>query len=374
MMKFSAMVLASLLLMTSCAHLKGTPSSEPATPAVTPGNGTATPPAATPAAPAKTENGKSAEVAKAPAPKPTVKPESLDKPDTSLHPRGIDFGATIRTIAFGSGANQDLPQPLWNGIAANNPDLFLFMGDSVKPGKDAKSLKAAYAKMDLIPEYRAFREKVPFMATWDDQDYNAKDFVKYWTYVGNSTSFGQKGIYHSKIIGPKKKQVQIIMLDTRSFKTAPDDPKATILGDMQWDWFEAQLKRQAQVRIIVTSFPLIPAEHGTDKWGSYPKERQRFFDLLKKTGANNLFVASGDRRQSSISKTGVKDWGMLFEVTASPINEPAAAAEDDASFEGQGAAVESFGYAQIDWQGRKMSLQIRDGSNKVLNSVSFKIR
>ena len=86
------------------------------------------------------------------------------------------------------------------------------------------------------------------------------------------------------------------------------------------------------------------------------------------------YGGGGDRHQSSIAKTGVKDWGILFDITASPINEPASAAEEDASFEGKAYAGESFGFAQIDWHDKKMSLQIRDAANKVINSVSFKIK
>src|SRR5207253_7992032 len=123
-------------------------------------------------------------------------------------------------------ANQDLPQPIWTAISSNNPDLFLFMGDSIQTSKpEQRRLMDQYRKLDRIQEYRAFREKVPFMATWDDQDFGPKEFLQYWTYVANSTSFGQKGIYHAKIIGPKKKQVQIVMLDTRTFRTKPDDAK-----------------------------------------------------------------------------------------------------------------------------------------------------
>jgi alkaline phosphatase D len=213
------------------------------------------------------------------------------------------------------------------------------------------------------------------LATWDTEDFgDQKEFMKYWSYVGNSIAFGQKGIYHAKIIGPKKKQVQIVMLDTRTFRSKPEEANATMLGDAQWTWLEEQLKRPAQVRMIVSSIPLIATEHGTSKWGLYPKERQRFFDLLKKTGARNVVVFSGDRHQSSIAKTGVKDWGMLFDITASPINEPGSAAEEDASFEGKAYAGESFGFAQIDWHDKKMSLQLRDAANKVINSVSFKIK
>lgn len=364
-----ALVIASLVFTISCAQ-KGT--STTTIPATTAATSAATSTPAVP--PTKADTASAATAATTPDTKVAVKPKPEIRKDDSLHPRGIDFGATIKAVAFGSSANQDLPQPIWNTIAENKPDLFLFMGDNVQSVKpEQKPLMAQYRKLDNIPEYRAFREKVPFMATWDDQDFGPKEFLQYWTYVANSIALGQKGIYHAKIIGPKKKQVQIIMLDTRTFRTKPDDANATMLGEMQWQWFEEQLKRPAQVRMIVTSIPLIATEHGTDKWGLFPKERQRFFDLLKKTGARNVVVFSGDRRQSSIAKTGVKDWGMLFDVTASPINEPLAAGEEDASFEGKPYAGESFGYAQIDWHDKKMSLQIRDAANKVLNSVSFKI-
>jgi alkaline phosphatase D len=307
--------------------------------------------------------------------KAPVKSVETIKSDDSLHPRGIDFGATIKVVAFGSSANQDKAQPIWKTIAGNNPDLFLFMGDNVQSSNPAQTpLAEQYHKLDRIFEYRTFREKVPFMATWDDQDYGSKEFLHYWAYVANSTSFGQKGIYHAKIIGPKKKQVQIMMLDTRTFRTKADDTSATILGDTQWAWLEDQLKRPADVRMIVTSIPLIAAEAGKDKWANFPKERQRFFDLLKKTGVRNVVVFSGDRRQSSIAKTGVKDWGVLFDLTASPINEPLSTAEEDPSFEGKPYAGESFGLVQIDWHDKKMNLQIRDINNKPINSVSFKIR
>ncbi len=353
-MNKTTLVLTSLVFVISCAHKDS--STAPTDPAANPV-----------LAPTPAPSNAAAKPLKATEPK---------KSDDSLHPRGIDFGATIKTVAFGSSANQELPQPLWKTIAENKPDLFLFMGDNVsltKPGQ--KSVGAQYRKLDSIPEYRAFRESVPFLATWDSEDAgDQKEFMKYWSYVGNSIAFGQKGIYHAKIIGPKKKQIQIIMLDTRTFRSAPDVENATMLGDMQWTWLEEQLKRPAQIRMIVSSIPLIATEHGTDKWGAYPKERQRFFDLLKKTGARNVVVFSGDRHQSSIAKTGVKDWGMLFDITASPINEPAPTAEEDTSFEGKAYVGESFGFAQVDWHDKKMSLQIRDAVNKAINSVSFKIK
>jgi alkaline phosphatase D len=336
---------------------------------------------------------------------PTSSPAPEVKKESAIQPRGLDYGATIKLVAFGSSANQNLPQPLWTTLLGHNPDLFLFMGDTVQTLKpEQKPMAEQFKKLNRIPEFRAFREKIPFLVTWNDQDYgqehggadfsgkdtSKKEFLRNWTYIRDSIAMGQPGIYHAKIIGPKKKQVQLIMLDTRSFrspltleedaakssiKITPNiDAKATVLGEDQWNWLEEQLKRPAQVRFIVTSIPLIAAEHGVEKWSNFPKDRQRFFDLLKKTHANNVVIFSGDRHQSSISKTALKDWGTLYDITASPINEPAESAEDDASFEGKAFNVESFGLAHIDWPGKRITLQLRDKDNKVLNSATLKMQ
>ena len=82
-----ALVFATLFFAMACAHKE---TSQPAT--------------AETSTPAKTD-------ASAAATPPLVKTA-----DNSLHPRGIDFGAIIKTVAFGSSANQEAPQPLWKTI------------------------------------------------------------------------------------------------------------------------------------------------------------------------------------------------------------------------------------------------------------------
>jgi alkaline phosphatase D len=37
----------------------------------------------------------------------------------------------LSRIAFGSCANQDHPQPVWDAIVVTQPELFLFLGDNV---------------------------------------------------------------------------------------------------------------------------------------------------------------------------------------------------------------------------------------------------
>ncbi|MEE8525658.1 MAG: hypothetical protein V3T72_17105, partial [Thermoanaerobaculia bacterium] len=54
---------------------------------------------------------------------------------------------TIEKLAFGSCADQDRPQPIWDAIAASEPQLFLHLGDSVySDTEDMERRRADLAK------------------------------------------------------------------------------------------------------------------------------------------------------------------------------------------------------------------------------------
>lgn len=323
--------------------------------------------------------------------------------NSTLINRGLDLSSPLEKIAFGSCANQDEPQPLWKTISENKPDLFLFTGDNIYASRpEQQPIAEQYRKLDLIPEYRAVREKVPFMATWDDHDFGLRDggsdysgkenarrdFLNYWNYVRNSIPLEQGGVYHAKIIGPKKHAVQVIMLDTRYFrsplKERPEnigkafdyEPNltGTLLGETQWEWLEYQLRQPANVRFLITSIQLIANDPKFEKWGNFPNERQRFFDLLRKTRAKNVVLLSGDRHTGSISKVDIKEYGPLFEVTASSINRANKHEDKDSHYLGPSYNQENFGLAKIDWKKKLIHLEIRSLKDEVVNSYVVKIK
>lgn len=341
-----------------------------------------------------------------------------EKPDPvhELHPRGIDFSHAPETIAFGSCANQDAPQPIWNAILKEEPDLFLAMGDNVyadHPGQE--DIAEQYRKLNRIPEYRKARETIPFMATWDDGDFGTndgggsaptraqarKEFLNYFRYVQDSIPMGREGIYHSKLIGgqvtgKRRKRVQgptmqVIMLDTRTFRSPlkrnedpnadplkkylPDTDKSkTILGEAQWDWLEDQLRKPAQLRIIVSSIQVIASEHGFEKWANFPHEQQRFFDLLRKTKAHNVIVLSGDRHMGSIAKKSIKDWGTLYDITSSSLNRPSNLHENDKDYVAEAYPQENFGVLKIDWKKKRVQAQLKDIDGKNVQEVAIPFR
>lgn len=90
----------------------------------------------------------------------------------------MDASTIVTRIGFGSCAKQWEPQPIWNAIAERNPDVFLFLGDAIYGdwhGDDVftptkQSLLADWEKLAAIPEFAAFRDTTPILATWDNHD------------------------------------------------------------------------------------------------------------------------------------------------------------------------------------------------------------
>jgi alkaline phosphatase D len=138
-------------------------------------------------------------------------------------------------------------------------------------------------------------------------------------------------------LGPVGKRVQVILLDTRMFRsplkkdpanpkvTIPNtDPDATILGEEQWVWFERRLREPAEIRVVVSSIQLIANEHGSEKWDNFPKERARFLELLRRTQTMGVVVISGDRHLAELSLLTPADGAPypLYDLTTSGLNQP----------------------------------------------------
>jgi alkaline phosphatase D len=299
----------------------------------------------------------------------------------------------LTRIAFGSCAHQDKPQPIWDAILAWRPELFVFAGDNVygdlTPGA-ASRLEDAYAKAAGIAGYRALREQVPVLATWDDHDYGHNDaggdfpsrarakalFLDFWRIPADDPRRAREGIYHAQVFGPPGMRLQVILLDTRSFRSPlvptdrhdapgkerylPDpDPAKTMLGAAQWTWLRAQLQQPAELRLIVSSVQVLAQGHGWERWGNLPRERERLFDLIAETGANGVIFLSGDRHVGGLYRRAGAPYA-LYEITSSGLNMFYAAAREAGPLRlGQVYGRENFGTIDIDWWAGRLTLSVR---------------
>jgi len=273
------------------------------------------------------------------------------------HPENI-----LTRIAFGSCADEELPQPIWNTIASESPELFLFMGDNVyadrNRGRSVENftraeLEYAYGVLDKHADFAPFRTSVPMLSTWDDHDFgkndagvefglkvDAKELMLETLGVPQDTEMVTRpGVYHAATFGPSGRRIQVIMLDTRWFRSGlkesdepgvvgkeryvPDaDPTKTMLGIAQWAWLKEQLEQPADLRILVSSIQVIADGHGWEAWRTMPLEREKLFSLIRDSGASNTVVLSGDRHVGGLYRQDIGSGIILTEITSSSLNLP----------------------------------------------------
>lgn len=318
--------------------------------------------------------------------------ESTDPSAIASLPSG-----SIQRIAFGSCAKHWQHQPIWKTIIEQNPDLFLFLGDAIYSDTDGvtawnvteKQLQGEWNRLADKPEFQRFRSQVPIMATWDNHDYGTHNggaefelkeaskriFLDFFGEPKESARRKRAGLYDAKIFGPECKRVQIILLDTRTFrgpfKSDPrdkgqrakigkvgkyiphDNPNVPFLGETQWQWLESELRKPADVRLVCSSTQIIPNTKGMDEWGCYPHSRTRLFELIEKTKASGVIMLSGNVHFAEISKTQAKAYPLL-EFTSSGmthIDLEYAQADNPSRLAGPMTEL-NFGFIEIDWSAK----------------------
>lgn len=314
--------------------------------------------------------------------------------------------APLSRLAFGSCAKQTLPQPIWDAVLAWRPELFVFMGDNVYgdfKSANATGLKEAYAAARRIAGYERLRETVPHLAIWDDHDYGSNDggadfphkavskalFLEFWKAAATDVRRMREGIYESRVIGPPGRRVQVILLDARWFRSPlkitdqrgaagkqrylPDpDPSKTMLGAAQWAWLAGELRKPAELRLVVSSTQVLAEGHGWERWGNFPLERQKLFDTIRDSGAKGVVFFSGDRHIGALYCEQPAGLYPLYEMTSSGLNMVYwNAKEPGPNRLGALYAGANFGAVDIDWQARKLTLALRDEGGGVQRSVAI---
>lgn len=316
---------------------------------------------------------------------------------------------TFTRIACGSCYKPERDNGIWKTITAEKPQAFLFMGDTIYADtSDPKVMEAKYRQLNEQPDYAAFSKQVPIIPIWDDHDYglndagaefpmketSAKIFFNSFKFPADHEARKTPGVYHSQITGPVGKRVQIIMLDTRYFRSAlvkvkvgkrntyepQTGPEATILGEAQWKWLEGELKKPAELRLIVSSIQIIATDHRFEKWQNMPDERLRFFKLLRDTKVGPTVLLSGDRHLAEVCRLTKEQTKLpfdLYEMTSSGMTH--AGAPDDPSplrVPGTYTRAINYGIIEIDWKGDTpaLVLVVKNGEGKAESTtpISFK--
>jgi alkaline phosphatase D len=261
-------------------------------------------------------------------------------------------GAPLRRIAFGSCINTNT-HPMLNQTLQIPFDLFILLGDNIYADTtNAMVMRKKYDELKRSEFFRGLMAKSPVLATWDDHDYGGNDagaeypmkvesqklFLDFLDEPLDSPRRTHQGVYDARVFGPAGRRVQVILLDTRYFRSLlstgennvvpsggryiPNlDPEATMLGETQWKWLETQLLVPAEIRLIASSIQFISEFSGGEGWANLPREKQRLLQLLARTKANGVVFLSGDRHWAELSRLDRAGSYPLFDLTSSALTQ-----------------------------------------------------
>lgn len=260
-------------------------------------------------------------------------------------------------IAFGSCGHEDEPQPILTLAASYRPDLFIFLGDNIYGDTDnMDTLRAKYQRWGVKPEYRQLDSATQILATWDGHDFGRNDAGKYYPHKeaakqlfldhfkepANSARRQHPGIYHAEYIKQGDRVIQVLLLDVRTFRSNllaydtsavlprkkyfyPLDYKphtstdSTLLGTEQWNWLSAELKKPADIRLICSGSQFAIEFNGYEAWANFPHEQQRMLDLIRTTGAKDVYFLTGDVHYGEISRIENPGSDPIYDITSSGI-------------------------------------------------------
>jgi alkaline phosphatase D len=321
---------------------------------------------------------------------------------------------TLTRIAFGSCSKQSKPQPIWDAVLSAKPQAFVFLGDNIYADtRDIGVIESKYRQLAAIEGFAKLRATTPVFATWDDHDFGENDaggdyplkeesrqaFLRFWEEPAASPRRQRDGVYTSYTFGPPGRRVQLILIDLR-YNRSPikvdarwgntdaydrwaskaekkggdvpgpyvrnPDPAASMLGERQWAWLEAQLREPADVRLVGSSLQVLADFPGWEAWVNYAHDQARLFQTIRNTGANGVVFVSGDTHYGELSKLDVNVPYAMYDLTTSGITEEWKVSVPNALRVGQAFNRVNFGLVDIDWTQGRIDLSLRDISGKVL--------
>lgn len=329
----------------------------------------------------------------------------------------LDSSKALTRILVASCLDEEKPESAaLRSIAGETADLFLMIGDNVYGDRDGPAyvnnqpelneLRASFSALAAREDFKAVRAKFPMMVAWDDHDFGANDagrefpfrrlaeriHERFWG-LENEDVGAYPGTYYARTFGPEGQRTQVIVLDTRFFRSplAPTDawnqkgkeryipsadPEQDMLGNDQWTWLENRLQDPADLRLIVSSIQVLPTVHGYEAWSTMPLEQQRLYRLVRETEAKGVVFVSGDRHTGFLYSSDTALPYPVSEITASSLNVSFATTteERDALQVGDGFPPENYGAIGIDWTAGTVSLAIHGNNGETVRELTAKFR
>jgi hypothetical protein len=261
----------------------------------------------------------------------------------------IAFGS-CQKIGGGYSAVADIP--VYNSIAAQNPDLLLYIGDvhynwrgdspnGAAAPADAVQLRAAWEAGMQVPALATLMNQVPTYHTWSDNDFCGSNSDSTFTAASTAYTVHRQVFIGSGVGGDSSNNAlyfttmwgrfKIIVTDGRAYmsdKAATDDSSKTKLGATQKNWFKAQINDTAGCAAVLWFHE--DAWHGgaatgsgIDGWQAYSTERQELADYITANISAPIYYFCGDTHTLEMDNGTGNAYGGFPTFDAAPFYQDA---------------------------------------------------
>jgi alkaline phosphatase D len=250
-------------------------------------------------------------------------------------------------VAFGScfylNDRFDRPGPPWGGdypildaIAAQSPDLMLWLGDNVyfrePEWTSIEGMSARYRAVRAAPEMRRLARATSHVAIWDDHDYGPNDsdssfvmkgaaleaFKRYWPNPSHGLP-GVPGVFGLVTYG----DVDFFLLDNRFNRYPnryPQTPEKRMFGRAQLEWLkQALVFSRAPFKVVVAGGQFWNRANRFEAFHNFPVEQKALADWLLEQRIPGVVFLSGDRHLGGLWRIERPGAYPLYEFTSSPL-------------------------------------------------------
>jgi len=223
---------------------------------------------------------------------------------------------------------------MWSTVASHDLDAMLMLGDNVYldlPEMPGAFHDYTYYRRQSNPDFRKLVASTPMYSIWDDHDAVIDDiwmgpfrdkpdwkqpmvnlFNRNWVNPGEGVT-EWPGCWYSFSIG----DVEVFMLDGRTYRTNPLKEEKTMLGPVQKKWLFDSLKASKATFKIIGS-PVAWASDSKpgsmDTWNGFIGEREEIFQFLGDNKIEGVLLLSADRHRTDFWKNERAGDYPLYEI------------------------------------------------------------
>ncbi|MCX8050365.1 MAG: alkaline phosphatase family protein [Chlorobi bacterium] len=273
---------------------------------------------------------------------------------------------------------------IFRAIAEQQPVFFLWLGDNVylrEPDWNTwTGIVHRYTHDRATDEMQPLLGSCSNIAIWDDHDYGPNDADRgFWNkqqtrrafdlFWANPPAALDGGITTKFSWG----DCDFFLLDDRWWRS-PNKRKTgqrTILGEQQFQWLVDNLvSSTATFKFVCIGGQVLNPVARYETYATYPDERQRLIESIRREGIANVIFLTGDRHHTELSRYAEGDSVVLYDLTVSPLtssaNTGATSEPNTLRMEGTLVAERNFATIEVEGPAKQRRLRIRvfgsDGS------------